>query len=343
MEGTPEHTGVHMLGDMLLHTEDLPAADRFDRWRDHLSQTSVPTELTCADTTDFVATQRLVDFGAVQLLAVAHPALTLARTPELIRRSDPGLLHLSLPHSGTVDVSSSHGTYRHRPGDVVVQDTSRPALMTATPEAVPGQATGTCVFVPRELLPLPAGDLTEAFAGRRLSHRSGPGSLLGTFLGQLLADTASFCPADAPRLERVVVDLVTALLCHALDTDSAVARDARHRTLVLRVKDHIGRHLHDPGLSPGTVAAAHHISLSHLHRLFRGERTTVTAWIRTRRLEGVRRDLADPALRALPVHAVAARWGLVRPADFSRAFRAAYGTTPRDFRARAAQEAATDS
>ncbi|WP_030572539.1 AraC-like ligand-binding domain-containing protein [Streptomyces aureocirculatus] len=332
-----------MLADTLLHTADLPAADRFDRWRDHLSQTYVPTELTCEDTTDFTAAQRLIGFGAVQLLTVAHPALTLRRTPELIRRSDPGLLHLSLPHSGTVDVTSPHGTYRHRPGDVVVQDTSHPARMTATPDAGPGQATGTCVFVPKELLPLPAGDITEAFAGRRLSHRSGPGALLGTFLGQLLADTASFSPSDAPRLERVFVDLVTALLCHALDTDSAVARDVRHRTLVLRVKDHLSRHLHDPGLSPGAVAAAHHISLSHLHRLFRGEETTVAAWIRARRLERVRRDLADPALGALPIHAVAARWGLVRPADFSRAFRAAYGMPPRDFRARAAQEAATDS
>lgn len=331
-----------MPGDMPPHTEDLSAADRFDRWRDHLSRSYVPMELTHADTTDFTATQRSAGFGTVRLLTVTHPALTLRRTQELIRGSDPGLCHLSLPYSGTVDVVSPWGTHRHRPGDIIVQDTSHPTLMTATPEAGAGRTTGTCVFVPQELLPLPAGGVAETLAGRPPARGSGPGALLATVLAQLVADAGSFTPADGPRLERIVVDLVTALLCHALDTDSTAARDARHRTLVLRVKDYVSRRLHDPELNPGTVAAAHHISLSHLHHLFRGEETTVAAWIRARRLERVRRDLADPALRALPIHAVAARWGLVRPADFSRAFRAAYGMAPRDFRARTAQEAATD-
>ncbi|MFF0628734.1 helix-turn-helix domain-containing protein [Streptomyces sp. NPDC004296] len=80
-----------------------------------------------------------------------------------------------------------------------------------------------------------------------------------------------------------------------------------------------------------------HLSLaSYLHRLFQREEATVAAWIRRRRLEAARRDLADPALRTLPVHAIATRWGFSRAADFSRAFRTAYGTPPRDYRSQAA-------
>lgn len=57
------------------------------------------------------------------------------------------------------------------------------------------------------------------------------------------------------------------------------------------------------------IAAAHHISLSHLHRLVQeeGSGETVAAWIRGRRPAGAHRDLANPALRSTPVHTIADR------------------------------------
>ncbi|MFF5564692.1 helix-turn-helix domain-containing protein [Streptomyces sp. NPDC012623] len=58
----------------------------------------------------------------------------------------------------------------------------------------------------------------------------------------------------------------------------------------------------------------------------------VSATIRHQRLERARHDLADPALRTVPVHGIAARWGFGHPAAFSRAFRAAYGVPPADYR-----------
>jgi AraC-like DNA-binding protein len=84
--------------------------------------------------------------------------------------------------------------------------------------------------------------------------------------------------------------------------------------------------------APATIAAAHHIWVSHLHRLFGPRGTTVAAWIRRQRLERARRDLADPALRNVPVHRIAARWGFKGHSSFTRAFRAAYDTAPQDYR-----------
>jgi AraC-like DNA-binding protein len=65
--------------------------------------------------------------------------------------------------------------------------------------------------------------------------------------------------------------------------------------------------------------------------------TTVTDWIRERRLAGCRRDLADPTLRDVPIGDVAVRWGYRDQAYFSRLFRRAFGETPREWRARAAE------
>ncbi|WP_242624354.1 helix-turn-helix transcriptional regulator [Micromonospora kangleipakensis] len=83
------------------------------------------------------------------------------------------------------------------------------------------------------------------------------------------------------------------------------------------------------------MAEAHHLSLRSLHRLFEGSGTTVAALIRTGRLDCCYRDLADPRLRHLTVRQVAARCGFRDPAHFSRAFRAAYGLSPREHRERA--------
>jgi AraC-like DNA-binding protein len=94
----------------------------------------------------------------------------------------------------------------------------------------------------------------------------------------------------------------------------------------------IEQHLGEADLAPGIVAAAHHVSLRYLHRLFEAEDTTVAAWIRRRRLERCRRDLADPAFRTVPVSAVAARWGLLDSAHFSRLFRRMYGLPPAEYR-----------
>lgn len=65
---------------------------------------------------------------------------------------------------------------------------------------------------------------------------------------------------------------------------------------------------------------------------FHAEGHTVAGWIRERRLEQCRRDLAEPHLATRPINAIAARWGFASPAHFSQAFRNTYGLSPRQFR-----------
>ena len=76
-------------------------------------------------------------------------------------------------------------------------------------------------------------------------------------------------------------------LSSRLDRAQAAPPETRQRALVLSVRAFIEQRLDDPGLSPATIAAAHHVSLRALHKLFEGERTTVAALIRERRLEQI--------------------------------------------------------
>nr|WSX47797.1 helix-turn-helix transcriptional regulator [Streptomyces sp. NBC_00974] len=99
-----------------------------------------------------------------------------------------------------------------------------------------------------------------------------------------------------------------------------------------RIRAFVDHNLPDLRLGPDTIAAHHHISVRLLHSLFQEEPETVAATIRRLRLERSRADLADPRLSHSKVGEIAARWGFRHPADFSRAFRLAYGMPPSDYR-----------
>lgn len=80
------------------------------------------------------------------------------------------------------------------------------------------------------------------------------------------------------------------------------------------------------------MAAAHHISVSYLHRLFQERGISVAASIRRRRLQHACADLADPRMATAPIHTIASRWGFTDAAHFSRIFRTEYDMSPREYR-----------
>lgn len=104
------------------------------------------------------------------------------------------------------------------------------------------------------------------------------------------------------------------------------------RALLTQIYAFIQKNLGDINLTLNTIAAAHHISLRYLHKLFQQEGHTVAGWIRGLRLEQCRCDLTNPRLTAHPINAIAARWGFTSPAHFSQAFRNVYGMSPSQYR-----------
>ncbi|MGR6918715.1 helix-turn-helix domain-containing protein [[Actinomadura] parvosata] len=133
-------------------------------------------------------------------------------------------------------------------------------------------------------------------------------------LSRRTASYAKLSDAETSRLSTLILDVLTLALADALDTEGLVPPHARQRALTARIHASIHDNLGDPGLTPGTIAAAQHISRSYLYTLFHRQGHTVAGYIRERRLERCRRDLADPLLAAHPIHATAARWGFTSPA-----------------------------
>ncbi|WP_406507455.1 helix-turn-helix domain-containing protein [Streptomyces sp. NBC_00212] len=325
-----------MLCEVVFRTEDLPGADRFDFWCERIGRTHAPLDFHSDHAADYRAHQRVLELGAVHMWPTTHQSLTYRRTPRLIRQSDPESFHIGIPLKGNNRVAFDDQKAVYGAHTIGVFDSSRPVEVTCANGADPFQGIG--IEVPKALLHLPRHKTDQLFA-RAIPGTDGMGALLVQFVTRLAADTSAYQPCDGPRLGTVLVDLLSALFAHTLDADRALPPETRTRALVHRIRAHVQRNLHDPQLTPTTIAAAHHISTSYLHRLFQGEDETVAAWIRRQRLERACRDLADPSLCATPIHSIAARWGFTRAADFTRAFRGAYGLPPKDFRHQALRAA----
>ncbi|AOP47898.1 helix-turn-helix domain-containing protein [Streptomyces lydicus] len=316
-----------MLNETVFRSEDVSEPERLACWAERLGQTHAPVRLESDHAHDFRAYQRVLDLGAVSLWPATFQQSVIRRTPRLIRRSDPEHYHLSLVVRGTGAVTWDDHEAVYRPSDLHLNDSSMPWEIRTGESPV----TTLGIEIPKHMVPLPR-DLAGRKIPRRLPSGKGIGALLAQFLIGLCADTTAYQPSDGPRLGRTLTDLVTALLAHAHEASNALPADTHRRTLLLRIKQFITEQLHEPRLTPTAVANAHHISVSYLHRLFQDEDATVAAWIRLRRLNAACRDLADPALGSTPIRAIAARWGFPHAADFTRAFRTAYGLPPSAYR-----------
>jgi AraC-like DNA-binding protein len=279
---------------------------------------SVNGDVHCAGRLRSIASVRFFDVRV-------HPC-EIGSAPVTPGRHDQGYGKVDLVVEGKIVISQDGRQAVVGAGDFSFRDSTR-----ASRVVVPDDLRMIGVIVPLGMISLARHVLGELTA-TRMDGASGSGALLASFLTTLGSNLESVRPREEAGLSAAAGDLLTATLAHAaghgVDADEVGARSA----LLMRIRCFVEAELPDPGLSPASIAAAHHISVRQLHRLFEGEDVTVAELVRARRLAGCARDLADPELHDLGIGAVAARWGIMDSAKFSRIFRAAYGLSPREYR-----------
>ncbi|MEU5401455.1 AraC family transcriptional regulator [Streptomyces sp. NPDC005963] len=328
-----------MLSQTVFRTDDVPAADRMDAWQQCVGQTIAPLEVhvdpqgsSAHSGESFTAHQRLIRLDGVAVWPMASDPCRYVRNPRLIRRSDPEQYHLTLLLPGCGPLRTEHAGRRsvHRAHGLYLLDTSLPSNVTSSRSDGPVRAIG--VEVPRLLLDPPRHGALASVLGRSLSAEVGFGGLLAQFLTSLDSDRSDYRPSDAPRLRTVLLDLLSGLIAHEVESEVGLPIEVRERNVEVRIRSYIHARLHDPELTVGSVAGAHHLSVRQLHRVFQHGDFTVSGYIRAQRLERARSLLADPGGSATPVRTVAALCGFSSLAHFSRLFRATYGVTPSEYR-----------
>ncbi|WBB58430.1 helix-turn-helix domain-containing protein [Streptomyces sp. WMMC500] len=291
--------------------------------------------VTCKGNEDLRQEARIIEIGAARIWLMTLRMKREKSTCGLTVPADPELFRLVLSLKGAIGIRQDGRETPIVPGEMCIIDTSIPWDCVVEADSV---TKAICLEIPKNTLSLQTDQSALTLAGR-ISGKAGVGALLARFLSTLAEESDTFREHDGLRLGRAVTDLTSATLVHHLDAQDEHPPENRAQVLTRRIRAFIHRRLHDPELAPPLIAAAHHISVSYLHRLFQVEGDTVSGWIRHQRLERARSDLADSALGHLPIHRVGARVGFVEPAVFVRTFRSTYGVTPGEYRRRALSQA----
>ncbi|MCC9311458.1 helix-turn-helix domain-containing protein [Kitasatospora sp. RB6PN24] len=310
---------------VVLDTTAIPPADRAEYWHEAVCRTFFPMDVSLLEDSPAPARISSHRLGDLQVSRVRSGPQRSVRSAGLIARGGEGQFTLALQHRGTARLVQDGCQVALRPGAFAISDAGRPF----TKEFEESFAY-TAFYWPRSAVGVSEEDM-RVLTATAFDGSEGTARLVATYLERLARAADSLEPDVAGRLATTALDLLAVL-----------ARERRGRSVpglpepalvtLARVKDHILRHLGDPGLSPERIAAAHHVSVRYLHKLFQYEEATVARWIQRQRLDMCRRDLARSAGR-VTVAAVAGRWGFVSASHFSRAFRAAYGVSPREWQA----------
>ncbi|MCZ8106739.1 MAG: helix-turn-helix transcriptional regulator [Burkholderiales bacterium] len=236
----------------------------------------------------------------------------------------------SLDHLVLRVLRSGRGHLRHagfdattEPGDLVLFS------MHETWSVEWDDAEWVSLCIPRDLdlrltaglAALPSGLLRGAGAG-----------LIADMMLALPARAAAARADELPILARTVHAAIGACLLSGVSPSAASPADAAIGLAKERVRRAILRNIGSARLTPGQLAIAAGVSRSALYRLYEAE-GGVARYIQQVRLSLAHAALRDPQQTDKSISAIAEAHGFPTPSDFSRAFRAAYGTAPSEVRA----------
>lgn len=308
-----------------VNTDEIPVRERVGAWREAVSRAFVPLEVDIDEDASFEGTVRTETLGDLRVSLVAATPHRAARTDALCAHGCDSLLKVGMPICGTATVAQDGRIAVVHAGDVVLYDTTRPYDID--------DATGgfLVMVLPSTALGLPTGTL-RTLTCRPVAGDRGIGAVFSPMLKGLADNLDQLTTFQPDRLGEHVLESLRTMYAELLSREGYRPEDPGS---VIRARIHavIGEHLSDPWLSPDAIAAACFISTGYLHKLFRAEGTTVSAYIRTKRLAACRRALLDPANWNRPIGAIGAEAGFVDAAHFSRVFKNEFSMGPRDFRA----------
>lgn len=171
----------------------------------------------------------------------------------------------------------------------------------------------------------------EQLCGFFMSGKNGLSNTVSVMLKSLWRQTEQGLPLEyGPRISSTLLDMIAT--AYSLAQGATPPRSAVAGTRLVQIKQFIETNLHDPELTPRTIAAAFDISPRYLHMLFSREDESVSHYILRRRLEECARQMTDALWRGKTITEIAFHKGFNNSTHFARVFREQFGVSPREYR-----------
>ena len=303
-------------------TELVPVADRLDAWQWNARKFCGDCRFQFRNRRTFHGSIETKKVGSLDLSRFSSSSLRFAKFP-IENAHAERFCTVITQLEGVRSYSQNHRVVILNPGDSTLIDSALPWSSDCL-----GDCARLYLRAPHWLVENRLRVTTLPIA-HRISGTSPLGATLFHLANSLYREAEHLSPQEATAMIEAYFDIWSACIVHR----EAQSGDARGQAeLCSRIENFIEEHLTDPVLNPATVAAAAHLSVRHLHRLFARRGCTLGNRIRQRRLERCRRDLADPRFRERTITEIAFYWGFSESAHFSRSFKKQFGISPRAFR-----------
>lgn len=294
--------------------------ERVARHQDAASKTFAPLRIIPQNPLTFASHFRTIKVGSVVVSRISSTPYTVRR--EQIGSSDPDLVKVALHKRGRAGVGQGGRQSLVKPGDLVPYQTSMPYELPFWDDSL-----SIVVAIPRPLLGSNAAEISRRVA-QPVEAQAGVQRLFSALVDGVMDVYDGRADVDNHALADALISMVVASLT---ETEPRAVETAA--SLADRIMAYCEANLPDPALSVESVAAAHHVSVRYVHKVFQARGLTLAAWIRDRRLSHIRTDLTSPALRGRSIAAIASAWGILDGSHLSRGFKSRYGLTPADWRA----------
>lgn len=308
--------------------DHLPPNERFPHFRDVAAASLyVPVSLTCNTPETFRYARDAHSFGDFMLISGFMAKVDVARTPREVARSESiSQMKLIVPLSGAVGIRQDKREALIKPGQFYFDDPARPYE-----EHIVEDLRYLSLHLPRSSLIARVSDLhtlTATGIGRARPH----GKLALDFMASLFAVWDTLDETSFAHVSTIVFELVVAALREHGDQARPASQNYRYAQF-LQAKTFIDTHLHEPSLSIGLVSAQLGVSARYVSGLLRDHGFSYRHYVLAQRLIRCASDLIDPRLARRTVTDIAFSWAFCDSAHFSRAFKTAYGMSPREYRA----------
>jgi AraC-like DNA-binding protein len=309
-----------------LSTDRVPPAERAGYWSDIISRSFGRLRSDTYGDAGFSGHVSQVALGSVRVSRLEATRHRVMRTAGSTGPSDPGYLKMVVQHRGQSLFEQNGRRALLGPGCWSLYDTTS-SYSVDTPSPV----TLDVLLLPREALLEGRRELDELLV-RRLSCDSGMSRVACAQIRAVVesAIAGSADPAEPPPGE--LGETILRLVRTALFEQAGMTKPLSQRWITReRIKEFIERRLGDPDLDADTIARALNCSKRTLHYAFEHEDISLHRHIWNLRLDAARRDLESGRHREQSITEIAFARGFSSPAHFSRAFRARYGASPRQW------------
>jgi AraC-like DNA-binding protein len=271
-----------------------------------------------AEEARFTLSNRIHATPQGMLMRCRGTTFIMTRGPVLAAQS-PDQLLIVLQIAGRVETDYGGRRARREVGDVEIIDYARPFRSAATDYEL------VIMIVARDSVP--AALLGLEPHGLLFRRGSGAARLIGAALQEFQANADDLTVGEAEAAIDGIVALTTS--CARLRLAGGEAEHVRSRRKA--ALDYIDAHLADAGLGPGEIAEAANVSRASLYRLLAAE-GGVRCVLLKRRLDASLRLMLTAGEDERSLTDIAQSCGFGGMRQFSRAFRARFGTPPAQFR-----------